>query len=93
MDKLNTNQDLTDLQCLANEEPTFHALRRALEIIAVGDSKDPVGDAAETLVELGLWRELPPGFQARGTDTGRLQMPSDDGPLETSEACAVEVTK
>lgn len=32
------------------------ALRRALEVIAVGDSKNPVIDAADELVALGYWR-------------------------------------
>lgn len=32
------------------------ALRRTLEIIAVGDSADPMGDAADQLVALGYWR-------------------------------------
>lgn len=30
-------------------------LMRALEIIAVGDSKDPVADAKDALVEAGCW--------------------------------------
>jgi predicted ABC-class ATPase len=30
-------------------------LRRALEVIAVGDSKDPVTDAGDELVALGYW--------------------------------------
>lgn len=32
------------------------ALRHALEVIAVGDSKDPVIDAGDELVALGYWR-------------------------------------
>lgn len=32
------------------------ALLRALEVIAVGDSKDPVTDAGDELVALGYWR-------------------------------------
>jgi hypothetical protein len=31
------------------------ALRRALEVIAVGDSADPVRDAGDELVALGIW--------------------------------------
>lgn len=33
------------------------ALRRALEVIAVGDSPDPVRDAGDELVGLGYWRK------------------------------------
>jgi hypothetical protein len=32
------------------------ALRTALEIIGLGDSSNPQVDAADTLVELGIWR-------------------------------------
>ena len=32
-------------------------LRRALEVIAVGDSKNPIEDAADELVALGFWRK------------------------------------
>ena len=33
------------------------ALMRALEVIAVGDSPDPVTDAGDELVALGYWRK------------------------------------
>lgn len=33
-------------------------LRRALEIIAVGDAEDPKAQAAEELVALGWWRNI-----------------------------------
>lgn len=35
------------------------ALRRALEIIAVGDAKNPQAQAAEELISLGYWRDIP----------------------------------
>lgn len=35
------------------------ALRRALEIIAVGDAEDPQRQAAEELIALGYWRDIP----------------------------------
>jgi len=42
-------------------------LRQALEIIAVGDSKDPVADAGDELVELGYWRrESLDAYRAEG---------------------------
>lgn len=34
-------------------------LRRALEIIAVGDAQSPQAQAAEELVALGWWRDIP----------------------------------
>lgn len=34
-------------------------LMRALEIIAVGDSKDPAADATEALVDAGCWQKEP----------------------------------
>jgi hypothetical protein len=44
------------------------ALLRALEVIAVGDSKDPVRDAADELVALGHWRaEAVAGMRAEAT--------------------------
>ena len=35
------------------------ALRRALEIIAVGDAQNPQRQAAEELIALGYWRDIP----------------------------------
>ena len=35
------------------------ALRRALEIIAVGDAQNPQAQAAEELIALGYWRDIP----------------------------------
>jgi hypothetical protein len=35
------------------------ALRRALEIIAVGDAQNPQAQAAEELIALGWWRDIP----------------------------------
>jgi hypothetical protein len=35
------------------------ALRRALEIIAVGDAQNPQLQAAEELIALGYWRDIP----------------------------------
>ena len=35
------------------------ALRRALEIIAVGDAHNPQSQAAEELIALGYWRDTP----------------------------------
>ena len=35
-------------------------LRRALEIIAVGDAPNPQAQAAEELISLGFWRDIPP---------------------------------
>ena len=35
-------------------------LRRALEIIAVGDAPNPQAQAAEELIFLGFWRDIPP---------------------------------
>ena len=34
-------------------------LRRALEIIAVGDATNPQAQAAEELIALGYWRDIP----------------------------------
>ena len=34
-------------------------LRRALEIIAVGDAQNPQAQAAEELIALGWWRDIP----------------------------------
>ena len=34
-------------------------LRRALEIIAVGDANNPEAQAAEELIALGYWRDIP----------------------------------
>lgn len=34
-------------------------LRRALEIIAVGDAKNPQLQAAEELIAMGYWRDIP----------------------------------
>lgn len=34
-------------------------LRRALEIIAVGDAENPQAQAAEELIALGWWRDIP----------------------------------
>ena len=33
----------------------LEVLKRALEIIAVGDSKNPQQDAADALVDIGFW--------------------------------------
>ena len=35
------------------------ALLRALEIIAVGDAENPQAQAAEELIALGYWRDIP----------------------------------
>lgn len=35
------------------------ALRRALEIIALGDAQNPQAQAAEDLIALGFWRDIP----------------------------------
>ena len=35
------------------------ALRRALEIIALGDAQNPQAQAAEELIALGFWRDIP----------------------------------
>ena len=35
------------------------ALRRALEIIAVGDAENQKAQAAEELIALGYWRDIP----------------------------------
>ena len=34
-------------------------LRRALEVIAVGDAQNPQRQAAEELIALGYWRDIP----------------------------------
>ena len=34
-------------------------LRRALEIIALGDAQNPQAQAAEELIALGYWRDIP----------------------------------
>jgi len=34
-------------------------LRQALEIIAVGDAENPQAQAAEELIALGYWRDIP----------------------------------
>lgn len=61
------------------------ALRRALEIIAVGDSKNPQADAAEELIALGYWRDIP---EARIP----IQQPADERVAEhimtVAKACA-----
>ena len=35
------------------------ALLRAMEIIAVGDAKNPQAQAAAELIALGFWRDIP----------------------------------
>lgn len=45
--------------CLEAERAHFDTLRQALEIIAVGDSKDPKADAAQALRAVGFWRKEP----------------------------------
>jgi hypothetical protein len=52
------------------------ALRRALEIIAVGDAEDPQRQAAEELIALGYWRDIP---EARNPCTPST--PDDDDPF------------
>lgn len=39
------------------DEPVSEIYRRQLEVIAVGDSKNPVSDAAKCLIETGFWDE------------------------------------
>lgn len=41
------------------ERAHFDTLRQALEIIAVGDSKDPAVDAAAALRAIGFWKKEP----------------------------------
>ena len=43
------------IQRLIAAQARIAELRRALEVIAVGDSKDPVTDAGDELVALGYW--------------------------------------
>ena len=43
------------------ERAHFDTLRQALEIIAVGDSKDPKADAAQALRDVGFWKKEPTG--------------------------------
>lgn len=44
------------------------ALRRALEIIAVGDAQNPQAQAAEELIALGYWRDIPEARSAAPID-------------------------
>ena len=48
---------MTALRAALAQEPCepLEALKRALEIIAVGDSKNPQQDAAAALVDIGFW--------------------------------------
>lgn len=52
-----------------------HAMRVALEVIALGDSKNPVVDAADTLVELGIWNA---DCVANARATGAIAAPSPE---------------
>ena len=48
---------ITALRTAMAQEPCepLEVLKRALEIIAVGDSKNPQQDAAAALVDIGFW--------------------------------------
>lgn len=48
-------------------EAEWDALRRALEIIAVGDATNPQKQAAEELIALGYWRDIPEARAALST--------------------------
>jgi hypothetical protein len=50
-------ETITSLRAALAQEPCepLEVLKRALEIIAVGDSKNPQQDAADALVDIGFW--------------------------------------
>lgn len=53
----------TDQQRIDKLTQERDELRRALEIIAVGDAQNPQAQAAEELIALGYWRDIPEARQ------------------------------
>ena len=63
----------------------LEVLKRALEIIAVGDSKNPQQDAADALVDIGFWSGEAPQPQPKSeTCTWHQDGDSDSGVYATS---------
>ena len=54
------------LATVEKTEARADALLRALEIITVGDAQDPQAQAAEELIALGYWRDIPEARAVRG---------------------------
>lgn len=53
----------------------LEVLKRALEIIAVGDSKNPRQDAADALVAIGFWSGEAPQLQPKAEPKGGGRLP------------------
>lgn len=47
------------LVAMAQGAETLDSMRTVLEIIAVGDARNPQAQAAEELIALGYWRDTP----------------------------------
>ncbi len=58
LDAMQANERRLIDKLVASQEQQ-DALRRALEIIAVGDAQNPQLQAAEELIALGYWRDIP----------------------------------
>ena len=49
------------------------ALLQALEIIAVGDATNPQAQAAEELIALGFWRDIPAARTTATSEPGLIE--------------------